>query len=247
MNDGCLGADSHFWADRRVLVTGHTGFKGTWLTTRLLDLGAQVMGVSLPGPHYLPSLWQSTGLRIHEVRADVAGKGWQSDVVQFRPQVVLHLAAQALVPVAAEDPIGTFRTNVVGTAHLLGALDELREAPQATLIVTTDKVYDARGRGPYTEQSPLGGGEPYAASKAAAELVVHSWPSALTRATARSGNVIGGGDAAPRRLLPDLIRAWSTNQPAVLRRPSATRPWQHVCEPLDGYLRYAELLAGPRG
>lgn len=246
---GANEPNSSFWGGRRVLLTGHTGFKGTWLAVRLADLGAHIMGLSLPGPHHLPSLWDAISLDITETRADLTCSGcWQDDVHAFAPDVVLHLAAQALVPAAAADPVGTFRTNVMGTAELLAVVSGLVAAPDATLVITTDKVYDVSRQAPYAEGDPLGGKEPYAASKIGAELVVASWPSRLSAtATARSGNVIGGGDAAPRRLLPDLVRAWSRDESAQLRMPAAVRPWQHVCEPLDGYLRYVEALATDRG
>lgn len=241
---GPVRTDPAFWAGRRVLVTGHTGFKGAWLTTRLVDMGAVVLGLSLPGPHYEPSLWESSELDIHEIRADIAGDGWQQAIDRFAPQTAFHLAAQALVPEAAHDPVGTFRTNVLGTANLLAALGQLAPSPDSTVIVTTDKVYHAGMPGPYSEDAPMWGAEPYSASKVGAELVVRSWPGLWSGvATVRAGNVIGGGDAAPRRLIPDLIRAWSREETAVLRRPGATRPWQHVCESLDGYLRLAQLLA----
>ena len=236
-----------YWSGRRVLVTGHTGFKGSWLTCWLRDLGAEVHGVSLPEPPSTPSLWDQLALPgVTEVRADVASGDWQDSVVAFDPHVVLHLAAQPLVSVGYADPATTFRSNVEGTARVLDLLPRLGSLA-ATVVVTTDKVYDVRQPAPYAEDAFLGGKDPYSASKAAAELVVHSWPAVGTPVgTARAGNVIGGGDWALDRIVPDLVRAWSAGEEAELRNPAAVRPWQHVVEPLAGYLAYAEALATGR-
>ncbi|MFL6090939.1 MAG: CDP-glucose 4,6-dehydratase [Aeromicrobium sp.] len=235
-----------FWAGRRVLLTGHTGFKGAWLTAWLSHLGADVIGLSLPGSPASPRLWDSlSGLGIHEVDADIAAGDWLAEVADFEPELVLHLAAQSLVPTGYREPLATFRTNVLGTAQVLQFAHQTNSVA-ASLIVTTDKVYDPRQRGPHAESDFLGGADPYAASKAAAELVVSSWPKGSTRvATARAGNVIGGGDWSDDRLVPDLVRAWSAGNAAALRMPDAVRPWQHVLQPLHGYLLYAErLMAG---
>ena len=236
-----------YWSGRRVLVTGHTGFKGSWLTCWLRDLGAEVHGVSLPEPPSTPSLWDQLALPgVTEVRADVASGDWQDSVVAFDPHVVLHLAAQPLVSVGYADPATTFRSNVEGTARVLDLLPRVGSLA-ATVVITTDKVYDVRQPAPYAEDAFLGGKDPYSASKAAAELVVHSWPAAGTPVgTARAGNVIGGGDWALDRIVPDLVRAWSAGEEAELRNPAAVRPWQHVVEPLAGYLAYAEALATGR-
>lgn len=236
--------DPAFWAGTRVLVTGHTGFKGAWLTCWLRRLGATVMGVSLPEPVSAPALWDRLGLAdVEDVRADVTSDGaWTAAVRAFSPQVVLHLAAQPLVSVGWAEPARTFDVNVQGTVQVLqlvGALPDVR----AAVIVTTDKVYDPRNPPPYAEDAPLGGHDPYSASKAAAELVVGAWPAAGPRGTVRAGNVIGGGDWAQDRLVPDLVRAWSGGVAASLRHPRAVRPWQHVLEPLRGYLLYAQGLA----
>jgi CDP-glucose 4,6-dehydratase len=234
-----------FWDGRRVLVTGHTGFKGTWLTCWLRDLGSVVHGVSLPERPSDPCLWDQVSLAgVGETRADVSSRAWQSDVRDFDPEIVLHLAAQPLVSVGYDDPATTFRSNVQGTVEVLALLGELPSL-LATVVVTTDKVYDVRQPAPYTESAYLGGKDPYSASKAAAELVVQSWPRGSTPlVTARAGNVIGGGDWATDRIVPDLVRAWTRRSPVVLRAPAAVRPWQHVVEPLAGYLLYAESLAG---
>jgi len=214
------------------------------MTAWLQRLGAQVVGVSLPQPPSSPSLWEQLGLEIDaDLRADICGVGWQADVLAFEPQVVIHLAAQSLVPRGYEQPTETFSTNVLGTVRVM---DLLREASAvgAALMVTTDKVYDTRQRPPFDEDAFLGGLDPYSASKACAELVTHSWPTGgVPVATARAGNVIGGGDWSADRLLPDLVRSWSSHQRAVLRRPDAIRPWQHVLEPVRGYLLYAEALS----
>ena len=236
--------DPTFWRGRRVLVTGHTGFKGTWLTLWLRELGAEVHGVSLPGSPSDPCLWDQAGISgVTETRADIATTDWVQPALELDPEIVLHLAAQPLVSEGYRDPATTFRSNVQGTVEvmsLIGRLDRLL----ASVLVTTDKVYDVRQPTPYAEDAFLGGKDPYSASKAAAELVVHSWPGLATPvATARAGNVIGGGDWALNRIVPDLVRAWTAGDRVTLRRPSAVRPWQHVIEPLAGYLLYAERLA----
>lgn len=239
--------DRDFWAGRRVLVTGHTGFKGSWLTCWLRGLGSEVHGISLTEPPSEPCLWDVLGLEgVHETRADIASVGWQVEARAFDPEVVLHLAAQPLVSVGYQDPALTFRTNVQGTVAVLDVLSQLPSL-LATVIVTTDKVYDARQPAPYPEGAFLGGKDPYSASKAAAELVAHSWPTTSALGTARAGNVVGGGDWARDRLVPDLVRSWSAGREVELRMPDAIRPWQHVIEPLAGYLAYAEALAAGGG
>lgn len=239
-----------FWSGRRVLLTGHTGFKGSWLAWWLVQMGARVQGLGLePSTH--PGLFTLLGLRHalnHQV-ADVRDGAAVADVVlRFEPEVVFHLAAQALVRPGYDDPLGTFGTNVMGTAHLLNAV---RSAPsvKVVVVVTTDKVYRNREwHFPYRETDPLGGHDPYSASKAASELVVECWRDAwlaqqgVALASARAGNVVGGGDWSRDRLLPDAVRAWQTGQPLAVRRPDATRPWQHVLEPLCAYLQLAETL-----
>jgi CDP-glucose 4,6-dehydratase len=250
MGPGVSGAqrdglpDPDFWSGRRVLLTGHTGFKGSWLTCWLRQLGAQVMGVSLPEPPTHPSLWDQLNLRdVKDHRADITTNDWTGPVRDFDPEVVLHLAAQSLVSVGYDQPAWTFEVNVLGTLHVLDLLSSLTSVA-ATLVITTDKVYDPSQQAPHDEAHRLGGREPYSASKAAAEMVVAGWPHpGPGLATARAGNVIGGGDWAADRLLPDLVRAWTAGQAPVLRRPEGIRPWQHVLEPLRGYLLYAEALA----
>lgn len=239
-----LVPDPTFWRERRTLVTGHTGFKGSWLTCWLRNLGADVMGVSLPEPPTRPSLWDQLGLDdLRELRCDIATDVWTKSVQEFSPEVVFHLAAQPLVSVGWDQPSRTFETNILGTVQVMDALASLSDL-LATLVVTTDKVYDPATPPPHKEADRLGGDDPYSASKAAAEIVVRAWPATTgPRATARAGNVIGGGDWASQRLLPDLVRAWTAAVPLKLRSPGGSRPWQHVLEPLRGYLLYAESMA----
>ncbi|MDR7255332.1 CDP-glucose 4,6-dehydratase [Nocardioides sp. BE266] len=239
--------DPAFWSGRRVLVTGHTGFKGAWLTCWLRELGAEVYAVSLPPEAGDTPLWDQLALEgVQDVRADVAGTEWLAGAAAFRPEVVLHLAAQSLVSEGYRDPATTFGTNVMGTVRVLSLVEQLPDV-RAALIVTTDKVYDVRQPTPFREGDFLGGKDPYSASKAAAELVTQSWPGLTDRVvTARAGNVIGGGDFALNRIVPDIVRAWSTGETLVLRRPLAVRPWQHVIEPLLGYLLYTEDVANGR-
>lgn len=244
-------ANSSFWHGKRVLLTGHTGFKGSWLALWLSEMGAQVFGLSLT-PATEPSLFRlmhgtrspaSEGIVDIRDRIAVAAR-----VMVTRPDVVFHLAAQPLVRAGYRDPITTYETNVQGTVNLL---DALRIAPdvKSIVVVTTDKVYDNPETGTaFRESDPLGGHDPYSASKAAAEVVTQSYrksffqPRRIGLATARAGNVIGGGDWAEDRLIPDAFRAWSSGTPLQVRRPDAVRPWQHVLEPLHGYLLLAERL-----
>ncbi len=243
--------EAGFWRGRRVLVTGHTGFKGAWLCRALHSLGAAVTGIALnppPGPSAFAVL-EVAPILAADHRADIRdAEGVAALVRGARPEVVLHLAAQALVGDGYRDPAGTFATNCGGTIALLQALRGL-EGVAAALIVTSDKVYanDGAGRA-FTEADRLGGADPYSASKAAAEIAVASWRASFGRelpplATARAGNVIGGGDFGKERLVPDLVRAIQAGEPLLLRRPDATRPFQHVLDVLRGYLLLAERLA----
>ena len=239
-----------FWRDRRVLLTGHTGFKGAWLSLWLEQLGAQVFGLALP-PDTEPALYEMlgpmTGLRSR--LGDIRDAAVVSEVVaEARPQIVIHMAAQSLVRRSYRAPVETVSTNVMGTVHLLDSLRTAEEL-QAVLIVTTDKVYRNDGQQrPYLEDDPLGGADLYSGSKAATEIVVASMrssffePKGIPVATARAGNVVGGGDWSEDRLVPDLWRAVSAGKSLRLRNPLSTRPWQYVLEPLSGYLAYAERL-----
>ena len=223
--------DPAFWSGRRVLVTGHTGFKGGWLTLWLEALGAEVSGFS-----------RRDGGDVTDAAAIRAA------VAAARPEVVFHLASLATVQLGYEDPAAVYAVNVVGTANLLQAVREAGGV-QAVVGVTSDKCYlDQGAERPYREDDRLGGYDPYSSSKAAQELVIAAFRDSLGLpvASARAGNVIGGGDGAPARLLPDLIRAGQRGEPIELRAPDARRPWQHVLNPLEGYLLLAERLAGDR-
>ena len=239
-----------FWRGRRVLLTGHTGFKGAWLAMWLHRLGARVTAVSLP-PLTSPSLFglANIGAISESHFCDIRDARALAALVQAaQPEIVFHLAAQALVRTGYGDPLTTFATNVQGTANVLDALRAI-DSVRAIVAVTTDKVYKNREQiFPYRETDELGGHDPYSASKAAAEIVIASyrdsylWAQGVAVASARAGNVIGGGDWSPERLIPDAVRAWQTAEPLVLRHPQAVRPWQHVLEPLAGYLALAQQL-----
>jgi CDP-glucose 4,6-dehydratase len=237
--------NQNFWNNKRVLVTGHTGFKGSWLTYWLKVKGAQVCGLSLD-PITSPSLWDELEINLGEfdIREDIRGNHWFKKVFVFQPEFVLHLAAQPLVVTGWQQPLLTFDTNVSGTGNLLNELNHLQSV-QTILVITTDKVYKLDGQIITRKESDeLGGKDPYSASKAAVELLVASWPvrDDISIATARSGNVIGGGDWSEDRLIPDVIRAGLTNTSLEVRNPNAIRPWQHVIEPIYGYLLMAEAM-----
>lgn len=234
---------------RRVLVTGHTGFKGSWLAHWLAELGAEVVGISLD-PSTVPAHWSLLGLSILDHRVDIRDAAALGRVVRdARPEVVFHLAAQALVRASYRDPLGTWSTNVMGTANVL---DACRNTPsvRAIVVVTSDKCYENQEWDrAYRETDRLGGHDPYSASKAGAELVASSYRDAFfgragapLLATARAGNVIGGGDWAEDRLIPDLVRAITTRSTLMIRSPRATRPWQHALESLSGYLLLGQML-----
>jgi CDP-glucose 4,6-dehydratase len=243
---------------RRVLVTGHTGFKGSWLAYWLLELGAQVSGLALD-PDTSPNHYQLLGLDLAEARIDLRdADAVRASVQRFEPHIVFHLAAQALVRRSYAEPLQTLQTNVIGLAHLLEAV-RVTPSVRAVVNATTDKCYENDGRRDgYRETDPLGGHDPYSASKACAEIVSASWRRSFLShddgrghpvllATARAGNVIGGGDWAQDRLVPDLVRAARDGRAAPIRNPAAIRPWQHVLEPLSGYLELGRrLLAGQR-
>ena len=242
--------DPDFWRGRRVLLTGHTGFKGAWLCVLLRELRAEVTGFGAGEPTS-PSLFGTLklGRRVTSVTGDVRDpRAVQRGFEEGRPDVVIHMAAQALVRRSYEDPVGTYATNVLGTANVL---EVARAEPSlhAVLIVTSDKCYRLPPDGrPCAEDDPLGGEDPYSSSKACAELVTAAYRDSFARdggpaiASARAGNVIGGGDWAPDRLVPDAMRAGLDGLPFAVRNPNAVRPWQHVLNPLAGYLVLVERL-----
>jgi CDP-glucose 4,6-dehydratase len=247
------------WQNKRVFLTGHTGFKGGWLALWLASKGAIVRGYALD-PSTDPSLFTTARIasQIEDIRGDIRNPAALEPALRdFAPQVVFHLAAQPLVRLSYSDPILTYETNVIGTARVLEAI---RRTPsvRAIVSVTTDKCYENREdpTHAYRESDPLGGYDPYSSSKACAELVSSAYrqsyfhPARISEhnvalATARAGNVIGGGDWSIDRLIPDLIRSWVAGEPVRIRRPHSIRPWQHVLEPLHGYIRLAEQLLSP--
>ncbi|MDR3159929.1 MAG: CDP-glucose 4,6-dehydratase [Zoogloeaceae bacterium] len=239
-----------FWRGKRVLLTGHTGFKGGWLALMLERLGAKVTGFALPPPTQ-PSLFElaQVGQGLRSVIADLRDAGAiLSALREAKPEIVFHLAAQPLVRQSYADPAETYATNVMGLVHLFEAARQC-DSLRAMLNVTSDKCYENREwLWSYRENEPLGGHDPYSSSKACAELVTTAYRNAFFRAqnlrvaTARAGNVIGGGDWGKDRLIPDILRAIVAGTPLRLRNPRAVRPWQHVLEPLSGYLLLAEKL-----
>ena len=242
------------FAGRRVLVTGHTGFKGAWLCQWLLGLGAEITGVSLP-PNTSPSLFTQLGLagRLRHIVGDIQDPAVLAGAVrECQPNFVFHLAAQALVRESYLRPQETFSVNAMGTLHLLEALKDFKR-PCTAIFITTDKCYQNREwHYGYREEDPLGGRDPYSASKAAAELIIASYRASFFQnhpvkvASCRAGNVIGGGDWAKDRIVPDCMAALQKKRPILVRNPRATRPWQHVLEPLSGYLWLAASLANPK-
>lgn len=246
-----VNPDVTFWRGRRVLLTGHTGFKGSWLALWLQSLGAEVHGLALPAPTD-PALFDqakvSAGMASSTL-ADIRDLAAVHGVFErSKPEILLHLAAQPLVRLSYEQPVETFATNVMGTVHVLEAARQC-DSLRAIVNVTTDKCYENRewvwG---YRENEAMGGHDPYSASKGCAELVTAAYRRSflsqgrVALASARAGNVIGGGDWAADRLVPDILRAFERKEPVLIRNPHAIRPWQHVLEPLSGYLVLAERL-----
>lgn len=240
-----------FWKEKRVFITGHTGFKGAWLTLWLQSLGAKVTGYALPPPTQ-PNLFTLTRLLplIEHIENDVRDQPYLTAAMQAaQPDIVLHLAAQSLVRESYQSPVETYATNVMGTVHVLEAL---RHTPsvKAAVIVSSDKCYANKEQiWGYREPNSMGGDDPYSSSKGCAELVTHAYRTSFMNevhspaiASARAGNVIGGGDWAKDRLIPDIIQSLISKTHVKLRYPNAIRPWQHVLEPLSGYLKLAECL-----
>lgn len=247
--------NAEFWSGKRVLITGHTGFKGGWLSLWLQSMGAKVTGYSLPPPTQ-PSLFEIA--RVGEGMTSIIGDIRNPDQLQavfceHCPEIVFHMAAQPLVRYSYEEPVETYATNVMGTVHLLEAIRQTGGV-RAVVNVTSDKCYENRewvwG---YRENEPMGGYDPYSSSKGCAELVANAYRNSyfnpatyeqhgIALASARAGNVIGGGDWAPDRLIPDTMRAMQAGEPVKIRSPYATRPWQHALEPLSGYLQLAQKL-----
>jgi CDP-glucose 4,6-dehydratase len=251
--------DVNFWAGRRVLVTGHTGFKGAWLSLWLQSLGAELVGLARGKPTG-PSLYElaDVGAHMRELTVDVRDRdAVRQALAQAHPDVVFHLAAQPLVRRSLRDPVSTYAVNVMGTVNVLDAVRQASSEIQAVVVVTSDKCYASSREHsrPFVEDDPLGGADPYSSSKACAELVSSAYRRSFFHhsgspqlATARTGNVLGGGDWGEGRLLPDCVRAVESAQPLELRNPHAIRPWQHVLNPLGGYLRLAQaLVQGPSG
>lgn len=239
-----------FWKNKTVLLTGHTGFKGSWLTIWLNQMGAKVIGYSKPAPTS-PSLFEASKIAhsITHIEGDICDlEKLKSVVKQHKPEIVLHMAAQALVRESYDNPIETYMVNVIGTANVLEAIRGCEET-KVFVGITTDKCYKKQ-EGPwgYKETDPLGGNDPYASSKAGSELVIHSYRKSFFSktntavASVRAGNVIGGGDWAKDRIIPDIMRAFQSGEMLHIRNPHAVRPWQFVMEPIRGYLMLAEKL-----
>lgn len=239
-----------FWQGKRVFITGHTGFKGAWLTATLLEMGAEITGYSLAPPTE-PNLFSQLGLesKITHIEADINDRERIiGAIADTKPEIVLHLAAQSLVRYSYHHPLETFDTNVIGTLNVLEGIRQAGSVKSA-VIITTDKCYENNDTGEFfKEGDKLGGKDPYSASKAAAEIVTNAYIQSylseenIPTASARAGNVIGGGDWAEDRLIPDVIRAYQAGETVKIRNPNATRPWQHVLEPLAGYMMLAEKL-----
>ncbi|MBU6463644.1 MAG: CDP-glucose 4,6-dehydratase [Bradyrhizobium sp.] len=245
-----LGMNPAFWKDKRVLVTGHTGFKGGWLVIWLRKMGAEVGGLALP-PATTPNVFELAKVAqgITSMFGDIRDlQTVRSAFDRFKPDIVFHLAAQAIVLDSYQDPVGTYATNVMGTVHVFEAART--SSVRVVVNVTSDKCYDNREWvWPYREVDPVGGKDPYSSSKGCAELVTAAYRASFFQddkligfASARAGNVIGGGDWAPHRLIPDVIAAICGGRPVPVRHPDSVRPWQHVLEPLSGYLLLAERL-----
>jgi CDP-glucose 4,6-dehydratase len=247
--------EAGFWNQKTVLITGHTGFKGSWLSLWLQRKGANVIGYSLPPPTK-PNLFEIANVanNMKSIEGDIRDLGYFTSIVaKFKPEVIIHMAAQPIVRISYKDPIETYSTNVMGTVHVLEAV-RLTNCVKVLLVITSDKCYENKEwLWGYREQDSLGGRDPYSSSKGCAELVVSAYRQSFFSgvqdqsrdvfvASTRAGNVIGGGDWAPDRLVPDIVRGLIENRPTKIRYPNATRPWQHVLVPLSGYLTLVEHL-----
>ncbi len=242
--------DINFWKDKKVFLTGHTGFKGSWLTIWLKEMGAEVAGFSLE-PTLSPNLFQELeiGDEIHHIIGDVQDLSLLSKKINhFKPEVIFHMAAQPLVRYSYKHPIETFRTNILGTVNLFESA-KICSSVKCIINITTDKCYEnLELNKAFKEEDPLGGHDPYSSSKACSELITSAYRSSffldlgLGIASARAGNVIGGGDWSEDRLIPDVVEAFKNKREVILRNPNSTRPWQHVLDPLAGYLILAEEL-----
>lgn len=240
---------NNIYNGKKVLITGHTGFKGSWLAFWLSKLGAEVCGIALP-PEYEHDHISLLNIDMRSNIADIRNLNALKEIFQqFQPEIVFHLAAQPLVRRSYAEPLETFNTNVMGTANVLEAI-RVTDSVKAAVLITTDKCYEnIETDVPYKENAPLGGFDPYSASKGCAEIVISSYrrsffssPNSTLIASARAGNVIGGGDWAEDRLVPDLIKAAAKKQTGFIRNPDSIRPWQHILEPLSGYLLLGEKL-----
>jgi CDP-glucose 4,6-dehydratase len=247
--------DPAFWRGRRVFLTGHTGFKGSWMALWLQSMGAEVHGYAL-APPTTPSLFEAARVAegMHHGVGDIRDfQALRTALEASRPEVVLHMAAQPLVRLSYAEPVETYATNVMGTVHLLEAVRQAGSV-RTVVNVTTDKCYENREWAwGYREDEPMGGHDPYSNSKGCSELITSAYRrsfldgAGIALASARAGTVIGGGDWAAERLVPDILRAFEKDLPVVIRNPNATRPWQHVIEPLSGYLVLAQALTGEGG
>jgi len=250
-----MGIDKKFWKDKKVFITGHTGFKGPWLCIWLSSMGANITGYALK-PEKTPNLFELTGTEklITSIIGDIRDKSLLEEaLLRIKPHIVIHMAAQALVRKSYENPSETYDTNIMGTVNLFEAI-RVCKSVRAVINVTTDKCYENKEwYWPYRETDPLGGYDPYSASKACSEIITASYRRAFFNpekhnfhgtgvASARSGNVIGGGDWSKDRLFPDCFKALMKNEKIIIRNPGATRPWQHVLEPLGGYIMLGEKL-----
>ena len=246
-----LNSEKRFWQNKNVLITGHTGFKGSWLALWLTQLGANVSGLSLVEPVSNPNMYSALG--IDKLVIDDRGDIIHPDICfnkikKAKPEIIFHMAAKSLVRESYSDPLTTYNTNVIGTANMMEAARAC-ESVKIIVVITTDKCYENIEQDyAYVETDPLGGHDPYSSSKACAEHVAIAYYRSFFKekgvglATARAGNVIGGGDWSADRLIPDAVKAWSKNEKLTIRCPQATRPWQHVLESLSGYLTLAEHL-----